>query len=200
MVIASEQVAHNGLVGSGQTSLHTHAGGSQAFPIGSVFLSVVVTNPATLLGYGTWLAIASGKMLVGLDSGDTDFDTVEEIGGTKTKTIAQANLPNILTGAGSSHNHTQAAHTHIQDAHAHTQRRNNTATGSNSGWTTSFDISSSNPVADVNTGTGSTTATNQNAAATNQAEAAHTHSLGGSGTDLNVVNPYFVVYIWKRTA
>lgn len=36
--------------------------------------------------------------------------------------------------------------------------------------------------------------------ATNQPEAAHTHSLGGSGTALDVVNPYIVCYFWKRTA
>ena len=34
----------------------------------------------------------------------------------------------------------------------------------------------------------------------NEISAAHTHLLGGSGTALNVVNPFFVVYIFKRTA
>src|SRR3990167_677459 len=91
---------------------HTHPGGSEAFPVGSVFLAVVSTNPNTLLGYGTWSAIAQGRMLIGLDSGDADFDTVEEVGGAKVTTIAQGNLPNISTGAGSSHNHIQDAHTH----------------------------------------------------------------------------------------
>ena len=188
--------------------------GSQAFPVGAIFIAVVSTNPATLLGYGTWSAFGAGKILVGLDAGDIDFDTAEETGGAKTKTIAQANLPNISTGAGSAHGHTQDAHTHTQnshnhtqDAHVHTQQRNNVTTGANSGWTTAFDTSSSSPQADSGTGTGSTTATNQaatatnqNATATNQNESTHTHSLGGSGTALNVMNPYIVCYFWKRTA
>src|SRR5688572_19805845 len=33
---------------------------SAAWPVGSVFLSVVATNPGTLLGFGTWAAIAAG--------------------------------------------------------------------------------------------------------------------------------------------
>jgi len=67
----------------------------QAFPVGSVFISVVATNPATLLGYGTWSAFGAGRVMVGLDSGDTDFDTVEETGGAKTVTLtaAQSGLP-----------------------------------------------------------------------------------------------------------
>src|SRR3990167_9158783 len=88
-------------------------GGTEAFPVGSVFIAVVDTDPGTLLGYGTWSAFGAGKMLVSLDSGDTDFDVAEETGGAKTKTIAQANLPNISTGAGTSHNHTQDAHSHV---------------------------------------------------------------------------------------
>jgi len=66
---------------------------SQAFPVGSIFISVVSTNPATLLGYGTWSAFATGKTLVGIDTGDADFDTVEEAGGNKSQTLSNANLP-----------------------------------------------------------------------------------------------------------
>ncbi len=35
----------------------------------------------------------SGKMPIGIDSGDADFDAMGETGGDKTKTIAEANLP-----------------------------------------------------------------------------------------------------------
>ena len=175
------------------------SGGSDAFPIGSVFIAVVSTNPATLLGYGTWAAIAAGRVLVGLDASDTDFDLVEETGGAKTKTIAQANLPNISTGAGTAHTHVQDAHTHTQNAHNHSERYHSATTGPLSGLTTAPDTSSNTP---TNYGlvTADATAVNQNATATNQNESTHTHSLGGSGTALNVVNPYFVVFFWKRTA
>ena len=187
---------------------------STAWPVGSVFISVVSTNPATLLGFGTWSAFAAGRMLVGLDSGDTDFDTVEEVGGAKTKTIAQANLPNISTGAGTAHTHIQDAHTHTQNSHNHTQDAHThsvlsqtATTGSAESYEHGTKDTSSAAAENANPGTGSTvatnqaaTATNQNATATNQNESSHTHSLGGSGTALNVVNPYIVVYMWKRTA
>jgi hypothetical protein len=64
------------------------------YPIGSIYISVVNTSPATLFG-GTWSAFGVGKTLVGLDSTDTEFDTVEETGGAKTVTLtsAQSGLP-----------------------------------------------------------------------------------------------------------
>lgn len=37
----------------------------EAYPVGSLFLSTVSTNPATLLGYGTWVAYGEGRVLVG---------------------------------------------------------------------------------------------------------------------------------------
>ena len=66
---------------------------SGAWPIGSVFISVVSTNPGTLLGFGPCAAFGAGKVLVGLDSGDTDFDTVEETGGEKTHTLTAGEMP-----------------------------------------------------------------------------------------------------------
>src|SRR6185369_15103133 len=57
-------------------------------PVGAVFIAVVGTDPATLLGYGTWVAFGAGRVLVGRDAGDVDFDTAEETGGAKTKAIS----------------------------------------------------------------------------------------------------------------
>ena len=181
----------------GDQTYTTPAGGSQAFPVGSVFLAVVSTNPATLLGYGTWAAIAAGRMLVGLDSGDTDFDTVEETGGAKTVTLTSAQMP--------AHTHVQDAHTHVQDAHTHVQNAHThviTSQTATTGSATSYKhgtLDTSSAEAEVTVVTGSTTPTNQNATATNQNATATNQSTGGGGAHANVP-PYFVVYMWKRTA
>lgn len=150
------------------------AGGSplDAWPVGSVFLGVVSTSPATLLGGGTWSRIAQGKMLVGQDPDDTDFDTAEETGGAKTHTLtaAESGLPQ---------------HTHVQNAHSHAMQRYPTASGGSTGFT--VDTSMSGTPAAAND-TAPATAVNQNAGPTD-ASAAH-----------NNVPPFLVVYIWKRTA
>ena len=54
------------------------------YPVGSIYTNAsVATNPATLLGFGTWVAFGAGKVAVGFDAGDTSFDTLEETGGSK---------------------------------------------------------------------------------------------------------------------
>lgn len=55
------------------------------YPVGSIYISVASTSPATLFG-GTWAAFGAGKTLVGLDASDAAFDTAEETGGAKTHT------------------------------------------------------------------------------------------------------------------
>jgi hypothetical protein len=74
----------------------------QAFPVGAIFLSAVSTDPSILLGYGTWSAIGAGKMLVGIDSGDADFDTLGETGGEKEHTLTISEMPSHDHSAGGS--------------------------------------------------------------------------------------------------
>lgn len=59
------------------------------YPVGSIYISVNSTNPGTLFG-GTWVAFATGRTLVGIDTGQTEFDTVEKTGGAKTHTHGSA--------------------------------------------------------------------------------------------------------------
>jgi hypothetical protein len=116
------------------------------YPVGSIYINASVsTNPATLLGFGTWTAFGAGKVIVGLDSGDTDFDTAEETGGAKTVTLSTAEIP---------------AHTHTQDAHTH--GFTTYSTGGTSGITVQNSTRQATPETVNLGGVTSTTATNQN--------------------------------------
>jgi microcystin-dependent protein len=67
------------------------------YPIGSIYLSVNSANPGTWLPGTTWVAWGSGKVPVGIDTGQTEFNSVEKTGGEKTHTLSLGELP--------SHNH-----------------------------------------------------------------------------------------------
>ena len=69
-----------------------------AYPVGSIYMNATVaTNPTTLLGFGTWVAFGAGKVPVGLNAADSDFDTVEETGGSKD--IATSTHTHSVTAA-----------------------------------------------------------------------------------------------------
>jgi hypothetical protein len=72
------------------------------YPVGSIYTNMAVaTNPATLLGMGTWVAYAEGRVLVG-KAGSGTFDTLNENLGAETHTLSIAELPahtHALTGA-----------------------------------------------------------------------------------------------------
>ena len=45
------------------------------YPVGSVYFNATdATNPATLLGFGTWTAWGAGRVPVGFSSGETEFN------------------------------------------------------------------------------------------------------------------------------
>ena len=123
------------------------------YPVGSIYINAAVaTNPATLLGFGTWVAFGAGRVMVGLDATDSDFDTAQETGGAKTVTLTTSQIP---------------SHTH-------------TATLMGNGEDEQQDL----PAAGDNTNPSRTMTTN---------------ATGGGGAHDNV-QPYIVVYMWRRTA
>ena len=63
-----------------------------AFPVGAIYINISGTNPGTFLG-GTWSAFGSGRVLVGYNGSDADFNSAEKTGGAKTHTLTKAEMP-----------------------------------------------------------------------------------------------------------
>jgi hypothetical protein len=76
------------------------------YPVGSIYTNASVsTNPATLLGFGTWTAFGAGRVMVGFDSGNALFDTAEETGGSADAITVSHTHTATVTDPG--HLHTQ---------------------------------------------------------------------------------------------
>ena len=158
-----------------------------AWPVGSVFLSLVDTSPATLLSGGTWVRIAEGKFLVGLDALDTAFDTAAETGGAKTHTHAgHANHvvtqpanhvvtqpANHVVTQPANHVVTQPAdhtgvinHTHplTDPGHVHDEYQNSATTGGLTGWGARDTSTNTASLTDYDTGSATTGMTVDNPA------------------------------------
>jgi hypothetical protein len=129
-----------------------------AYPVGSVYTSVVATNPNSLLGVGTWAAFGAGRVLVGINASDSDFNTVEEVGGAKTDshTLTLNEIPSHVHG-----------YTGV------------TGTGNPDGSSDSVSAGHANSYP-------------------RQTEL--DYEGGGAAHSHDIVQPYIVVYFWKRTA
>lgn len=150
------------------------------YPVGSIYISANSTSPATFLG-GTWVAFSAGRALVGVNGSDADFNAPEKVGGAKTHTLTEAEMPSHThsgsSGSAGDHNHAQNANTWMNDS---------TASDTRPSGTTGYYM-----------GAGRKTYYTGNAGAHS-----HTISIGssGSGGAHNNMQPYITVYMWKRTA
>jgi hypothetical protein len=108
---AAGSTAVTATLGDNDTSLATTAFVQAAlralYPVGSLYFNASVsTNPATLLGFGTWTAFGAGRVMVGLDGADSLFDTLEETGGSKDAVVVSHTHTATVTDPGHTHAYT----------------------------------------------------------------------------------------------
>lgn len=154
------------------------------YPVGSIYMSVNNTNPSQFFG-GTWEEWGSGRVPVGVNPDNSDFNTVEKTGGTYNVNLSEDQIPKHSHDAGSLVTESTGSHSHdIQNQ----KQKWGTSNASNY---TLIDASS-----------GFTAVSNK----TTTSAGTHTHVVSGNtataggGKSHNNVQPYITCYMWKRTA
>lgn len=79
------------------------------YPVGSIYMSVNDTNPATFLG-GTWVRWGQGRVPVGVNENDSDFETPEKEDGEKKHQLITSEMPNHRHQGQYSATHTYTDH------------------------------------------------------------------------------------------
>jgi hypothetical protein len=153
------------------------------YPVGSIYINAgVTTNPATLLGFGTWVAFGAGRVMVGLDGGDALFDALEETGGSKDATVISHSHTASSSSSSSFSGNALPGHQHTIGTGTGGASFGFGNTGVADTTTTTSSVSAGTPSGSVSTSTSTTV-----------------NSTGSSGTNANL-QPYITVAMWKRTA
>ena len=185
----------------------------EKYPVGSIYITIVNTNPANTLG-GTWESFGQGRTLIGVGSnGTTNYSSASATGGNAKVTLTTGNIP--------AHTHTVTAKgainstftgssvsTNSSESHSHTIyiRPNGEEAKGYGILSTDRGFYGRPIIFDPNYSTSSSSA------------GSHTHTItpagtvtsifqgdnvqtssAGSSSPINVQNPYITVYFWKRT-
>ena len=174
-------------------------------PVGSLEFNTSGTNPSTYLGFGTWVAWGSGRVPVGIDTNDSNFNTTEKTGGSNS----QSYTPAGTNKNGAVQNHTLVVnelpkHTHTGTTGTGTYSylravavpgesyANNHVVGYSGGSYTEY---SNQATAHTHSFTTNTTGGN----------AGHNHgftqpTFTGTAATISHLQKYITCYMWKRTA
>jgi hypothetical protein len=174
------------------------------YPIGSIYSSTSATNPQATFGFGTWIAYAAGRVLVGAGGtfsgtgGSADSIVVSHNHTGTTDNPNQGHFHGVIgntAGQNVNHNHTFGGDDQVATQGGYSVVSNfpydATSTGSGGGANMLTTDNSTDHSHFMNFNTG-------------DISQGHTHtfttaSAGASGTNANM-QPYVVVYMWTRTS
>lgn len=143
------------------------------YPVGSIYMSTSATNPTNFFG-GTWVAWGAGRVPVGFNGGDGNFNSSEKTGGSKTINISHSHTVN-------SHKHIGAAGYDENNYYSGAQWGSAVVPSSGFAWNAKWSAAT-NPIR--------LSYTSPESPGTNA-------QLSGSQS---ILQPYIVCYMWKRTA
>ena len=162
-------------------------GANSAWPVNSIYFSVDTRNPFQILGVGTWVAIAQGRCIIG--------------SGVVTDTRGEARVFNV-NNTGGELQHTITINEMPSHAHGHNLSGTAAAAGDHS----------HSLAGAYKSGGGQHIGQGSNTIYSSQDQTgvsgSHTHAVtisGGIGANggnasMNLMQPYFVMNIWRRTA
>lgn len=175
-----------------------------AYPVGAYYISSSSTSPATLFG-GTWTQITNRFILAAGSS-----YSVGSTGGSATKTLTANNIPSHTHSCGSagSHTHTRGSMNIVGSI---------VASDSNEVFTAADEITQSGALRLTDSVNFGSITTSQGAGyngisfdasrsgawtGATSSNGSHSHTIGstGSGTAFDIMPPYIVAYVWRRTA
>ena len=194
------RVVHAGNLDEINTHLNTYLLDS-IYPVGSIYMSVNNVSPATFLG-GTWERWGNGRVPVGVDTGDTNFKTVEKTGGASTVTLTTKEMPK--------HRHTFTPSGEIDTVTLTGSIDNMVAQSSSTGITGSGIIAKTQDVTGEKVYYGTSSQTGSDTYSDSiDLDASHNHTFTGTsgntgyvgeGASHNNLQPYITCYMWKRVS
>lgn len=173
------------------------------YPVGSIYMSTVNTNPSSYFG-GTWVTWGAGKVPVGVNASETEFNTVEKTGGSKSYSASHTHTTSAvaLTVAQlPAHNH--SASTNSTGSHTHNIQNQKTKWGYTGSTSANVIIDATSGYTAVTNKTTTSAGGHSHSVTVNNTGSGQTHGHGNTGSSsvsLSAIQPYITCYMWKRTA
>ena len=164
------------------------------YPVGSIYMSVNDTNPATFLG-GTWVRWGQGRVPVGVNENDSDFETPEKEDGEKKHQLTIDEMPN--------HRHLgQYTKTRTYTTHAQTPTDPPSQAIEVYQGTREVEVQYNVVKDNVSTTVFYTSGSGQISDIFYSEKVTSTYGVADNGGDIahNNLQPYITCYMWKRTA
>lgn len=197
--------ANNAANTAQQVKVEMDAVTNKLWPVDSIYISVKNVNPGTFFG-GSWVSFATGKTIVGVDTGQGEFNAVEKSGGHK-ELQSHAHGMNNHVHSLNNHTHTVPNHVHTMQGagnHYHYLGINKDAVQKGTSYNKPNNFESGSTSYKSNTTGNHTHTMNSSGTCATGGNSGNTGGNSGNttsagGGDSGNLQPYITVYMWKRT-